>query len=278
MDDDLIFGSETIRFEFGRLSLSADFAPPPVRLASPQQLAEAARAAPTMIRLAAFVDWVGTGRALNADGDLEPAAAHEVGALLKLEPLAEDADELEASVEQAEVQLVLEWAELAGLVYQRGSRLYRTRAGKGLDADTLAAWHAAFESLLELGVIDIDGNGPPWGSTLDDAMADLVVAAHLAAEPLPFDEVVEWLWGEEEELLEDARGDPELENGLREAIADDARRMCVALAAMGAVVVGEESVRCTPLGSWAAVRLMRDDGLEVSVVGEYAEQWRSGDE
>lgn len=268
MDDDLDFGSETIRFEFGRLSLPADFAPPPVRLASAQQLAEAARVTPTMVRLAAFVDWVGMGRALNADGELEPAAVHEVGALLKLVPLADDADELEASVEQAEVQLVVEWAELAALVHQRGQRLYRTRAGKGLDADPLAAWHAAFESLLELGVIDIDGNGPPWGSTLDDAMADLVVAAHLAAERLPFDDVVEWLWEEEEELLEDARGDPELENGLREAIAGDARRMCAALAAMGVVVLGEESVRCTPLGSWAAVRLMRDDGLEVSVLGE----------
>jgi len=32
-----------------------------------------------MLRLSAFVDWVGTGRSLNADGELEPAAVHDVG-------------------------------------------------------------------------------------------------------------------------------------------------------------------------------------------------------
>jgi hypothetical protein len=69
-----------------------------------------------------------------------------------------DIDSLE---QHPEVWLVMEWAMLAEFVYQQGRKLFRTARGREVAIDPLATWQAAFEALLELGVIDLDGNGPP---------------------------------------------------------------------------------------------------------------------
>lgn len=146
-------------------------------------------------------------------------------------------------------------------------RVDRTRVGKELGADPVAAWRAAFESLLELGVVDVDGNGPTWGSTVDDAMADIVVLAHLAEGALLQHDLIEWICDQEEHLLE-LQGDRSLSGGTRQSIAEDMQRVCAALADMGAISLDEQSLTSTPLGSWAAVQLMRDGGIEVRVIVE----------
>jgi hypothetical protein len=250
VNDDFEF---EIRMKFGRLSLPPDFSAPPPRLAAPEAIAEAARTAPAMVRLRAFVDWVGNGRPLSGAGYLDRAAARDAAKAL--------------DVDTDEAQCLLEWAEVAGFVRFHGRRLFRSSLGKNLDADPLAAWQAAFESLLELGVVDLDGNGPPWGRTVDDTMADVVVATHLAAEPIPEREVVESLCDEEEELLE-LTGDASDQEGLRDAIAEDAGRMLTALADAGVIAIEDGAIRSTALGSWAAVQLMRADGFDVPVVVE----------
>ena len=98
------------------------------------------------------------------------------------------------------MSLVVEWAELSGLVSVDGSDLNAARSARELSADPLAFWQAALEGRLDLGVVDLDDNGPPWGQTIDSAMADLVVLAHLRDSPIPVRELVEMLWGAEEEL------------------------------------------------------------------------------
>lgn len=268
MDGWLDSEGEIIRVEAGRLSLPSDFLPPPVRLASREHLAAAARDTPAMTTLRAFVDWVGKGRSLNDDGDLAADAVREVATLLNLTVPGAFDDDLDVSSEQAEAQLIVDWAVLAGFVYQRGPRLYRTGLGKDLDRDPLAAWHAVFESRLEMGVVDLDGNGPPWGATVDDAMADLVVVAHLRTESMTLREVVDDLCEQEADLLEFTQ-EPELGDGLREAIAEDVHRMVEALTDLGVIALEDGSVRCTKLGAWASVALMRSDGIDVRVVEEY---------
>jgi hypothetical protein len=46
---------------------------------------------------------------------------------------------------------------------------------RDLRADPLAAWTSAFDALLERGVVDLGGNGPPWGQTVDAAIPDVIV-------------------------------------------------------------------------------------------------------
>ena len=54
--------------------------------------------------------------------------------------------------------------------------------------------------------------------------------------------------------------------GLKEAIATDARVMVDTLEAFGVLHVNGEVLSSTSLGVWAAVELLRDHGFEVPVV------------
>jgi hypothetical protein len=68
-----------------------------------------------------------------------------------------------------------------------------------------------------------------------------------------FDEVLERLWREEEELLFLGGGGARVTEDLKEAIAEDARRMVDALAEMRTVGFDGDSLVPTCLGEWAAV-------------------------
>ena len=56
----------------GRLVPSPELRDAPVRLASPEELAVAARDAPATARLEAFVDWVSRSRCVDEDADRKP--------------------------------------------------------------------------------------------------------------------------------------------------------------------------------------------------------------
>jgi hypothetical protein len=256
----------------GRLSLPSDFVAPPVRLAPVAELTAAARSAPAMTRMARFVEWVGKGRSLDDDGDLSTAQMTELVGVLGVDvPHPSDDPELERLTIEASVGLVREWAELADVVDTRGTRLVPIRASCQIDADPLTAWHAVFEARLEIGVVDVDGNGPPWGQAVDDAMADLVVLAHLRDDPVSVADLAETLWAQEsDDLLDGAADDSDIAEGLRRAIADDVERLVDALVELGVVTVDDGALAITPLGAWAAVQLMRDDGYNAPVIGERA--------
>jgi hypothetical protein len=70
------------------------------------------------------------------------------------------------------------------------------------------------------------------------------------------------MWWQEEELLSLDPGDTDMTEGLKEATANDARQMVDALAEMGALGVNGVSLVSTPLGRWAAVELLREDGFD----------------
>lgn len=247
----------------GRLDLPEDFSVPPLRLAPADELSAAARAAPAFVQLSSFVNWVGTGRRLRDDGELEAPEQEDLAACLALEPeewLGSD-DELGPCQQQA--FLLTEWADEAGLVRQRGHRLLRTAKGRDMHADALGAWRAVFDAMLELGVADPEDNGPPWGATVDAAIPDVIVLANVAGKPLTLSDVVERLCTEEEELLMFGAANGGATEDLRGVIAEDAGMMVDKLVEMGVVVRAGEILRGTPLGTWLAVRLLEEDGFQV---------------
>lgn len=132
-----------------------------------------------------------------------------------------------------------------------------------MHTDALGAWKAAFEAMLELGVADPGGNGPPWGATVDAAIPDVVVLANTASNPLAFNEVVEWLCSEEEELLMFDSPENETSSDIEQAIAEDAKTMVDKLVKLGAVLRDGTVLRGTPLGTWMAVQFLEEDGYEV---------------
>src|SRR5437868_3419534 len=141
---------DTIEIEGGRLSLPGDFAPPPVILAPTDELARAALAAPAVQRLASFVGWVGDGRRLDAQGELTALQVRELVRALGVEELEPSGDrELDELVEAASVSLVVEWAELSGLVSVDGSDLNAARSARELSADPPAFWQAACEARVD---------------------------------------------------------------------------------------------------------------------------------
>lgn len=250
----------------GRLDLPEDFSVPMLRLAPADELAAAARTAPAMTQLAAFVDWVGKGRHLGDDGELDVSEQEDLVGHLGLEP--EEWLEADDGIQrpyQSDVVLLTEWAVVADLVQQRGQKLLRTARGRNVRADSLGTWRAVFDAVLELGVADPGGNGPPWGATVDAAIPEVIVMANTSGKPLAFSDIVEGLCSEEEELLmfdsTDGGGSPDLE----QAIAEDARIMVDKLVELGVVVLDGEVLRDTPLGTWAAVQLLEEDGFQVAL-------------
>jgi hypothetical protein len=248
----------------GQLDLPKDFSVPPLRLAPADELTAAARTAPAMVQLSAFVEWVGTGRRLGGDGELETSEQEDlVGQLgLDLEEWFEADDEVQSPY-HAQVVLLTEWAVVAGLVQQSGQTLARTARGRDMHADALGAWRAAFDAILQLGVADPGGNGPPWGATVDAAIPDVIVLANTASNPLAFSDVVERLCSQEEELLMFDSADGGTSSDIEQAIAEDANTMIDKLVELGVLVADGDVLSGTPLGTWVAVQLLEDDGFEV---------------
>lgn len=248
----------------GRLDLPEDFSVPPLRLAPAEDLAAAARTAPAIMQLNAFVEWVGTGRRLGGDGELETSEQQDLAGRLGLDPEEWfEADDEGQSPYHPQVVLLTEWAVVAGLVQQRGRKLLRTAQGRNMHADALGAWRAAFDAMLELGVADPGGNGPPWGATVDAAIPDVIVLANTASNPFAFNDVVERLCSEEEELLTFHSADGGTSSDIDQAIAEDTRMMVDKLVELGVVVLDGEVLRGTPLGTWLAAQLLEEDGFEV---------------
>lgn len=255
----------TFLFNFGRLDLPEDFSVPPMHLAPKERLAAVALRAPALARLSAVVDWVGEGRRLGDDGELIASEQKDLAGRLGLEPEEWVAveDELAQGPYFSQVYWLTEWAAGAGFVYRRGRKLFAKAAGRSIGADPLAAWRSAFDALLELGVVDPEGNGPPWGQTVDAAIPDVIVLANTADRRVRLAEVAEWVCAQEEELLEFASDDSEMTSGLAEAIAEDVRVVVEALVHLGVVSLGGEILHGTPLGAWAAGQLLEEDGFEV---------------
>jgi hypothetical protein len=83
---------------------------------------------------------------------------------------------------------------------REGWKLFRTAKGRNMHADPLTVWRSAFDAVLELAAVDVGGNGPPWGDTVDSAIPGVIVSANTAGRPLAVSEVVERICSQEQEL------------------------------------------------------------------------------
>lgn len=265
-------GFPTLPATTGRLSLPPDLEIPPVELAPTTELAAMAAAAPAFARLKGFVDYLGIGRTLTKTGNLTVADGTALARLLGTGDLGPTGDRrVRTSTDLPEVDLTFAWADEAGLVDIHPPKLVPTRLGIDMARQPLEAWWAAFEGLLALGPASFTHGWVPWADMLDDGMADLLVLAYLDDEPLDIAALAAEAWEPMAANLHARLGIADRDGKLLlDAVTADLGRLVDLLAGLGAVEREGSAVSLTPLGRWAARRLLLDDGFEAPLVGELA--------
>jgi hypothetical protein len=249
------------------------------------ELEPLAAANPVLARLAAFVQWVGSGRKLTATGNLTRADGRELIGVLGTddrfdEQIGERVFKTKSSVELRGVDDVFRLARKAGFVKVRKGRLTATKRGAALGKDPLADWHAAFRGLLLLGVLaqayaHSTWMDPYWKGPVDEQVPGLLAHLALLGAPEPITALDEGLWSlvEASFVLDDL--DDRMLGLHRDQFERDVRRILGAFAGLGALTIGGVEmvptdwgserarggeVRTTPLGV-AGVRGMVEDRL-----------------
>src|SRR6185437_5033774 len=112
---------------------------PPLRLPPDAELAEAARAVPMLAELGALADWVGDGRAIDADAEL--SAAERAAAVSALNVTPE--------------RFTFLWKYAGGVDWIEETDADRVISGEtaelwrgGDDEDAISAWAATFAAVL----------------------------------------------------------------------------------------------------------------------------------
>ena len=90
-------------------------------------LAAIAAGAPTVARVRAFVDWVGTGRALTQTGRLRRVDALALVELLDTGDILDRRFPIQSSAELYRLTLLVEWAKASGLVRVVRGRIVAVR-------------------------------------------------------------------------------------------------------------------------------------------------------
>ena len=241
-----------------RVSLPPDIPLAMVALKPEEELARAAQEAPLMARLAAFVDWVGSGRKLTDSGRIRLRDIPELVEVLRLGVLpagfaprsSSDLPELDWTHALADAGLLVD-------VTRRG--LLTTELGREMRNRALDAWKSVFEGLFDAGAVTwlrgAKAWQPPWAQMLDDGLPDLLVLSYLGRDQgLLAEEVVELAWTE---VPRKAR---ELGPAMRESMARDVRALIGILSDIGVAERSSDRLVLTPLGTWGVNRLLRDEG------------------
>lgn len=211
----------------------------PVILPTEEDLADQASTTKVVRQLRKFVEWLGTGRALTATGQVKLADARELVALL------DTGDEMDPSIggrtwrtsssaELYNLALLVEWAKKARLVRVVKDRLVPVAKAKRLLADDLALWQRAFDTIPELADELFDrryGPGSAFGEIIDEALPDILNSVYGLPELMPVIRLAEpaWLMCLENFPLEGPN-----QELWREGVYNDVQRTLETLAALGA--------------------------------------------
>ena len=210
-------------------------------------LGAAAEGVELLNRLREFTRWASGGRKLTATGNLTMAAGAELIGLLGTddrlhERIGDRVFKIRSTVELPGVDLTFRLARSAGFVKVRTGTVSATKRGTQLGHDPLADWQAAFKGLLDLGVLRhhyaratwID---PYWKELVDGEVPGLVAHLLVVGHPVALHELQERLWQlvEASFVLDDF--DQEQLQRHRDVFDRDVRRICHALAKLGAVEV-----------------------------------------
>ena len=211
-----------------------------------------------MARLAAFVDWVGSGRKLTDSGRIRLRDIPELVEVLRLGVLpagfaprsSSDLPELDWTHALADAGLLVD-------VTRRG--LLTTELGREMRNRPLDAWKSVFEGLFDAGAVTwlrgAKAWQPPWAQMLDDGLPDLLVLSYLSRDQgLLAEEVVELAWTE---VPRKAR---ELGPTMRETLTRDVLALIGILSDLGVAERSPDRLVLTPLGTWGVNRLLRDEG------------------
>ena len=311
LDEDLL--GRVLKRQLGRPAPGQErkFAQLPVRLPAPEELTAAAGRSKVVRQLRAFAEWLGrSGRALTPAGNIRPADARELIALLGT---GEEGLRFHSAAELPGLDLVVSWAKKARLVRKQGTRLVAVAKARPLLADAGALWQRAFEAAFDLGAAvcrPIWADEPPSPVRLlyDVIVPDVLAAIYSMDEPVPVARLAESVWETVRAHFDVGSLSPLGQTGLRGRVDNDLEHIFDAFEALGAVTSthgvasavfaedldegsdmadrsfrGERAaalrellaepgrlVSLTPLGTRAMRQRMLAEGREAGLVGELA--------
>ena len=283
----------------------------PVTLPAPEELTAAAGRSKVVGQLRAFAEWLGPrGRALTSAGNIRPADARELIALLGT---ADEGLRFHSAAELPGLDLIVNWAKKARLVRKQGTRLVPVAKARPLLADAEALWQRAFEAAFDLGdavcrPIWADEPPSPVRLLYDVIVPDVLAAIYSIDEPVPVARLAEPVWETVRAHFDVGSLSPLGQTGLRGRVDNDVEQIFDAFEALGAVTSthgvasavfaedldegsdladrpfsGERAaalrerlagpgrmVSLTPLGTRAMRQRMLAEGREAGLVGELA--------
>ena len=283
----------------------------PVTLPAPEELTAAAGRSKVVGQLRAFAEWLGPrGRALTSAGNIRPADARELIALLGT---ADEGLRFHSAAELPGLDLIVNWAKKARLVRKQGTRLAPVAKARPLLADAEALWQRAFEAAFDLGdavcrPIWADEPPSPVRLLYDVIVPDVLAAIYSIDEPVPVARLAEPVWETVRAHFDVGSLSPLGQTGLRGRVDNDVEQIFDAFEALGAVTSthgvasavfaedldegsdladrpfsGERAaalrerlagpgrmVSLTPLGTRAMRQRMLAEGREAGLVGELA--------
>ena len=211
-------------------------------------LATIAAGAPAVARVRAFVDWVGTGRALTQTGRLRRADALALVETLATGDVLDQRFPIQSSAELYHLNLLVEWAKASGLVRVARGRIVAVRKhAKLLERPVELVCHmlAAIPQLGdELGPSVVAGDAV---HTVEAVLGDLV--GHGGSLSLEHACEVAWNTAMARFWFPDAT---EQQLAFQRRRSDgDVRRIFEALAGLEVLRVADDAIALAPLGSWA---------------------------
>lgn len=268
---------------------------PPMVLPSDDVLAIQALATPAMRQLAAFLEWVGDGRALTQKANLKLADGKELIDLLGTadrfdKTIGDQTFKTSSTTELLGVDLVYRLAIKARLARKQHGTVRRAKRGERLSADGLGAWQEVVTAMLGLGVI---GGGREdryglrwWQEFFEESVVELLCLLAVAGQPLPMEMLVE---AAREELADayDLDALPDVQRAILPRSVAWAMEALVSrlvwlgiLTWEGAIVETDEvgleqqnggQVALTHLGRWFVRPILIAQGAKVPAPGELAD-------
>lgn len=160
---------------------------PPVAFAEQQAPIAEEETAPILARMRALVEWVGEGRGLDESGSLEETEADELAARV-------------SAADRSEVEVLVEWAQLADLLRAVGDRLVPSQISAGLLEHPDLLWSRLWQRFPLLDELvggladelaDDDEELLADGDVLPELVRDVLHALHSGGVALPLDLVAD---------------------------------------------------------------------------------------
>jgi hypothetical protein len=230
---------------------------PPLRLPTDEELAAAARQSPLLAKARELAEWVGDGRALNADGELD--ATHCVALATALGIGLSDEVEVERIADVPELVHLWEVADSVDLIDVDGETAKAGTAMSewpdGTDEDVLDIWATA----LAVIVTSLDLDADLYGDESVDfhGAGGAVLISLFLARNEGLDS------GELAEMVDDA---VVVTEAWTSAHGQPADALLTRLAALGATAHDGEIVRLAPLAQWAVWSQLQDSDVEIDVL------------